>query len=146
MTRTSRATRRGAISARVGKREGSASTNKLDDGSLRAAVEAAEFAASIAPPNPEQMPLLGAEQYPEINAWRAELASATPMERARLLKVCADVCKKYGVNGYGFLSTTNTYNYSANTAGNESYHRDTVASYSMTARTKDATGSGWPTR
>jgi predicted Zn-dependent protease len=131
------------ITVRVGKREGNASTNKLDDGALKAAVDAAEFAASIAPPNPEQMPLIGPQKYPEINSWREELAAATPMDRARLLKICADVCKKYGVNGYGFLSTTNTYNFSAATSGNEFYNRDTVASYSMTARTKDATGSGW---
>jgi predicted Zn-dependent protease len=129
--------------ARIGKREGSASTNKLDDAGLKAAVEAAEFAASIAPPNPEQMPLLGPQTYPEINAWRAGLAGATPMDRARLLKICADVCKKRGVNGYGFLSTSNTYSFTANTASNEYYARDTVAGYSMTARTKDATGSGW---
>ncbi|HWP43923.1 MAG TPA: DNA gyrase modulator, partial [Blastocatellia bacterium] len=131
------------VSVRIGKREGSASTNKLDDRSLKATVEAAEFAASIAPPNPEQMPLIGPQKYPEVNSWREALARSTPANRARLLKVCADICKKYGVNGYGFLSTTNTYSFSANTAGNEFYHRDTLASYSMTARTKDATGSGW---
>ncbi|HKP85007.1 MAG TPA: TldD/PmbA family protein [Blastocatellia bacterium] len=131
------------LTARMGKREGSASTNKLDDASLKATVESAEFAASLAPPNPEQMPLVGPQAYPEINSWRAGLAAATPMDRARLLKVCADVCKKQGVNGYGFLSTSNTYTFAANTAGNEYYGRDTVAGYSMTARTKDATGSGW---
>jgi predicted Zn-dependent protease len=131
------------ITVRAGKREGNATTNKLDDTALKATVDAAEFAASIAPPNPEQMPLVGPQKYPEINSWREELAAATPMDRARLLKVCADVCKKFGVNGYGFLSTTNTYSYTANTAGNEFYDRDTVAGYSMTARTKDATGSGW---
>ncbi|HVG21825.1 MAG TPA: TldD/PmbA family protein [Blastocatellia bacterium] len=131
------------VTARVGKREGNASTNKLDHGSLKAAVEAAEFAASIAPPNPEQMPLVGPQKYPDINSWRESLAAATPADRARLLKACSDVCKKYDVNGYGFLSTTNTYVFSAATSGNEFYTRDTVASYSMTARTKDATGSGW---
>lgn len=131
------------VTARVGKREGNAATNKLDDVALKATVEAAEFAASIAPPNPEQMPMVGPQKYPEINSWREELALATPADRARLLKICADVCKKYGVNGYGFLSTTNTYNFSAATSGNEFYNRDTVANYSMTARTKDATGSGW---
>lgn len=131
------------ITARIGKREGNATTNKLDDASLKTAIESAEFAAGLAPPNPEQMPLLGLQKYPEINSWRAELAAATPMDRARLLKICADVCKKHGVNGYGFLSTTNTYSFNANTAGNEFYSRDTVAAYSMTARTKDATGSGW---
>ena len=131
------------ITARIGKREGNATTNKLDDAALKAAVEAAEFAASIAPPNPEQMPMLGPQKYPEIDSWRERLAAATPMDRARLLKICADVCRKQGVNGYGFLSTSNTYSYSANTAGNEYYGRDTVAGYSMTARTKDATGSGW---
>lgn len=131
------------VTARIGKREGNATTNKLDDAALKTTVEAAEFAASISPPNPEQMPMLGAQKYPDINSWREGLASATPMDRARLLKTCADVCKKYGVNGYGFLSTSNTYLYSANTTGNEYYGRDTVAGYSMTARTKDATGSGW---
>ncbi|HET9532940.1 MAG TPA: TldD/PmbA family protein [Blastocatellia bacterium] len=131
------------LSVRIGKREGSASTNKLDDKSLKAAVEAAEFGASIAPPNPEQMPLVGPQKYPEVNSWRAPLAASTPADRARLLKICADICKTHGVNGYGYLSTTNTYIFSANTAGNEFYHRDTLASYSMTARTKDATGSGW---
>jgi predicted Zn-dependent protease len=131
------------VRVHIGKREGAASTNKLDDQSLKTAVEAAEFAAGIAPPNPEPTPLIGPQKYPEVNSWREALANSTPLERARLLKVCADICKKYGVNGYGYLSTTNTYNFTANTSGNEFYHRNTLAAYSMTARTKDATGSGW---
>src|SRR5580700_788420 len=48
-------------------RSGVMTVNDLDDDSLLAAVKKAEELAAIAPPNPERLPLLGAQKYPETN-------------------------------------------------------------------------------
>ena len=49
---------------------GRMTVNDLDDASLRAAVKKAEELAAIAPPNPERLPPLGPQEYPETQRFR----------------------------------------------------------------------------
>ena len=53
--------------------------NDLDDASLRAAVKKAEELAAIAPPNPERLPPLGPQEYPDD----AAISTSAPPPRAR---------------------------------------------------------------
>src|SRR5215471_14112653 len=48
------------------KRSGSASVNDWSDDALRSGVELAERLARVSKPNPEHMPPLGPQKYPEI--------------------------------------------------------------------------------
>ena len=59
-------------------RTGAYGVNDLDDASLRTAVAKAEELAVIAPPNPERLPDLGAQQFPETH----DLDEATAAARA----------------------------------------------------------------
>src|SRR5215213_3248260 len=54
------------VQSTVGKKRASATTNKLDDASLRRAVDLAERLAKLSPDDPELMPELGPQQYLEI--------------------------------------------------------------------------------
>jgi predicted Zn-dependent protease len=50
------------VTAHVGRRSGSSTTNQLDDASLKQAVDTAERLARLAPEDPEFMPELSAQE------------------------------------------------------------------------------------
>ena len=67
-----------------GRKVGSATTNKLDDASLRAVVERAEALARLSPEDPELMPELGPQQYGESRSWSDDTsASIRPLAGLR---------------------------------------------------------------
>src|SRR6478672_110059 len=57
------------VIARFGKRSGSASTNRLDDDGLHAAVQMSERVAKLSPEDPEAMPELSAQMYQSGVNW-----------------------------------------------------------------------------
>ena len=56
-----------SVVSTIGKRRASASTNVLDDATLKRTVDLAERLAKLAPEDPEIMPELGAQTYPSRN-------------------------------------------------------------------------------
>src|SRR5207237_2932014 len=77
-------------------RTGAYATNDLDDASLRSAVKKAEELAGIAPPNPERLPAVGAQEYPETRDYDERTAVARSPEMIPHLKriVDAAIAKK----------------------------------------------------
>src|SRR5882724_2034630 len=61
-------------------RTGSYAANDLDDASLLAAMKKAEELAVIATPNPEHLPAVGAQQYPETHDFDERTAKARAPE------------------------------------------------------------------
>ena len=57
------------VQSAFGKRNATASTNKLDDTGLQQVVANAEKLARLSPEDPEAMPELGPQQYAESNGW-----------------------------------------------------------------------------
>src|SRR5438105_461252 len=53
------------------RRSGSSSVNEFSDEALRAGVQQAEALAKISRPNPEDMPALGPQKYPELTNFDA---------------------------------------------------------------------------
>src|SRR5450631_2988268 len=62
-------------SVRDGK-NGSTRVDEFDDASLREAVKRTEQLAMIAPPNPERVPPLEKQKYPDVENYAASTASA----------------------------------------------------------------------
>ena len=60
-----------AVTARNGKRSGTATANQFDDATLERVVRRAEELAQLAPEDPETMPPLGAQQYRKFALERA---------------------------------------------------------------------------
>lgn len=136
------------VTATVGKRRASATTNALDEASLRRAVDLAGRLARLSPENPELMPELGPQTYSPVNAFIEGTAALTPEARASAVKRTIDAGLARGKTignlfVAGFLSARAGATAVATNKGLFAYHRSTDADLSTTVRTPDGTGSGW---
>ena len=133
------------ITSTVGRRRASASTNVLDDASLKRTVELAERLAKLAPEDPELMPELAAQQYASVSAFVDRTAELSPEARARAAQTVIDAeqarTNRLAVAGYIEANAGATA--VATNAGLFGYHSSTDVSMSTTARTPDGTGSGY---
>ena len=132
----------------VGRRRASATTNVLDDASLRRTVDLAERLARLSPEDPELMPELGPQQYIAVNGYVDRTAALTPEARAEAVKRAVDAAREAGKAAgdmfvAGFLEANAGANCLATSRGLFAYYPSTDVNLGVTARTPDATGSGW---
>ncbi|HEX9691941.1 MAG TPA: TldD/PmbA family protein [Gemmatimonadales bacterium] len=133
-----------AVQSWYGARHAVVTTNDLSDDSLRMVVEKSEALAQLAPEDPENMPPLGPQRYPAVQAYFQSTAQLDPAERARAAMTALEVTRSAGdLEAAGFIVSGASANAIANSAGLFAYHRSTSANYTLTVRTKDGTGSGW---
>jgi len=131
------------VISKFGKRSGSASTNQLDDATLRTVVQTAERIAKLSPEDPEAMPELGPQVYqPGIN-WSDATASLDPTSRATAVKRITEPAKTGGLVSTGFMEAITGAQAIANSKGLFAYNRSTSSVLTTTVRTPDGTGSGW---
>ena len=126
-----------------GKRSSFVTTNKLDDASLRAAVQQSERLARLAPEDPELMPEQGPQQYSEARAWSDATAAVDPAGRADAVRRIAEPSRAAGLISTGYLETNGGSSAVATSAGLFAFARETAAALTTTVRTPDGTGSGW---
>jgi predicted Zn-dependent protease len=131
------------VTVTVGRRRASASTNVLDDASLRRTVELAAQLARLSPEDPELMPELGQQAYAAINAYFEDTANLTPAARAGAVRRAVDGSGGGKIFVAGFLDAYIIDVAVATSRGLFAYHRTTDVELSATARTPDGTGSGW---
>jgi predicted Zn-dependent protease len=136
------------VTATLGRRRASASTNVLDDASLKRTVDLAARLARLSPEDPELMPELGPQTYANVSAYIDRTANLDPETRATAVRRAIEAANNAGkdagpVFSAGFLEFNASAIAVANSAGLFAYHRTTAADFSMTARTPDGTGSGW---
>jgi len=132
------------ITVFYGQKSASASTHQFDDGSLKSAIEQAQELAKRRPDNPELMPPVKPPQdYLVVDGALPPAVAFGPAERARLVKQSVDVCEKKGVLGAGYIPKLHWTDALANSEGLFAYYRYAEASFILTCRTPDGTGSGW---
>src|SRR5262245_26213558 len=132
------------ITVFYGQKSASASTHQFDDGSLKSAIEQAQELAKRRPDNPELMPPVKPPQdYLVVDGALPPAVAFGPAERARLVKQSVDVCEKKGVLGAGYIPKLHWTDAYANSEGLFAYNRYAEASFILTCRTPDGTGSGW---
>jgi predicted Zn-dependent protease len=131
------------VSIRVafGKKNGSASTNRLDANSLIEALRKAEAIARLAPEDPEYLPPLPKQKYMDIPSFRSSTASATPMDVAKRTQPVIEQCEKNGLVGAGILTNSVSARGVAASSGLFGYNQSTEAEFSLTATADDS--SGW---
>ncbi len=131
------------VTATVGGRSASVTTNRLDEASLAAAARQASEVARLVPVNPERMPELGPQRYPAAGG--RDLTLPSPAERAAAARLVADRARAAGLVATGFIECRAGATALATSRGLFAY--DTTAAVTMTAtvRTADGTGSGWAT-
>ena len=131
----------------LGKRRASVSGNQIDDPSIAALVSRAVAMARVAPEDPEAMPLLPPQAYTTVPAaYDRAMAEMSSDARAAMAQTAIVSARQAGLNGAGFFRHEGGTLVLASSAGLVAHHGRTYGSFSMTARTKDATGSGWGMR
>ena len=131
------------VESSYGKKTGTATINEFDDASLEKVVRRSEELAQLAPENPESMPLLGPQKYPDPQGYFESTAGINPEWRAKESGTSIDLCKEHKLFGAGFLEDDNSYVAVANTRGLIGYQRSTGVDFSVTVRTTDGKGSGY---
>lgn len=115
-----------------------------DRAALTALAERALAMAKLAPEDPEWVGVLGAQAIrPVAAAWDAGAANLDAAARAKAARGAIALCEKAGVLGAGFVESAAERTWLASSAGLRAEHAWTNASFTMTARTPDGTGSGW---
>ncbi|MCS6988987.1 MAG: TldD/PmbA family protein [Chloroherpetonaceae bacterium] len=132
-----------SVSAKFGKRVGSASANELDDASIERCVRRAEELARLAPENPEAMPFLEPQTYLESQAYFEPTATITPDYRASVAQEGISQAEKLGMTAAGFFEDGARFSAMANSKGLFAYHKSTGMEFTLTVRTNDGTGSGY---
>ena len=132
------------ITVYYGLKSATTSTHQFDDTSLKTAIEQAQELAKRRPDNPELMPLVKPPQeYLPIDAALPSAVDFGPAERARMVAQSVAICEKKGVLGSGYIPKLHWTDAYANSEGLFAYYRYAEASFILTCRTPDGTGSGW---
>jgi predicted Zn-dependent protease len=134
-----------SIRASFGQRTARSTTNKLDDESLRRAVQSAEAIARVQQPNPDLLPLAGPGDVgsPESPPSRyfEQTAAITPQDRAASVGKIVDVAKKYKLTAAGICSSSRSVEALVNSKGVAVFHQQTSAEISVTMLAGNS--SGW---
>jgi predicted Zn-dependent protease len=127
----------------IGGKRGSASTNEMDDESLKSTVALAEQLARISPVDREYMPTIGRQTYEPVNGYADATSNISLTSRAKTINDAIVACEKSKVIGAGFHQARGTAGASLTKNGNFIYDRSSLVSLGMTARTPDGTSSGY---
>ena len=133
-----------SIQSAFGPKHAVTSTNDFSDEGIERAVRQSEALARLAPDDPEAMPLLGPQQYENVNAYFESTAQLGPEGRAEAARLAIDPCNAAGdLKAAGFLVTGIGAGAVGNSKGLFGYQASTSSNYTLTVRTSDGTGSGW---
>ncbi len=131
------------ISSTKDRRTGTIATNETSDDALRSAVARAEELASFAPQDPEYVEPLGPQKYPETSSFDEATSRASQAEMLPGVRAAIEGSEKHKLNVAGYFELETESFALGNQRGNFAYAQRTDAEFSLTARTADATGSGW---
>jgi predicted Zn-dependent protease len=126
-----------------GKKSASATVNQLDPRTLAEVVERSEQLARLAPDDPERLPGLGPQSYPDVAAYDPTIESSAAADIARGTALCIEGARAAGLSAAGYSQASTTASWLGNRRGLEGFHRRSEASFSQTVRTAEADGSGW---
>jgi len=131
------------VTSSFGKRSGTASVNQTDSSSLERTVRHSEETARFAPEDPERMPMLEGQRYAKIEGYDEAAAATPPSYRAGIAGKAIGLAKEKNVMAAGFFTNAGEATAIGNSRGLFGFRRQSLVTYSTTARTPDGTGSGW---
>jgi PmbA protein len=115
-----------------------ATTNRLDEDSLFAAVKSSLQLAHSQPKIPGLLPMPGKQHYRAVNRFTNETAAVTPEARARAVKKACDLAIRNGQVAAGIFSTGQSQSALGNTQALFAAHRQTEAEFSITMQDEPA--------
>ena len=120
-----------------------ASTNRIDDDSLRACIRRAESVLRYRNVNPDTPPLRHAEKYLDTNLWSDATFNLNAEGRAALQEKLVEPAQAEQLLSAGYLETSAIGNGVMNSAGLFAYQPQTRAELSVTVRNAKGTAAGW---
>jgi PmbA protein len=133
------------VRAVINKKIGVASTNRLDDESLRRVTEQALEIARIQPENPEFHSLPEPQPIIPAPSYNERTAQFTPEERAHNVGIIVKLAKEHGLEAAGAFSTGTQYTAIANSLGIFAYEPRTECECHAVIMA-DERGSGYTQR
>jgi predicted Zn-dependent protease len=135
-----------SVSSSFGKKTGTATIDEFDDASLQKVVSRSEELAKLAPDNPEHMPLLGPQDFPESITYVQSTADITPDTRAEAVGKSIQVSRDAKLQAAGYLENTVEFEAILNSKGLFAYNKGTDVVFTITTRNEEGTGSGYAAR
>src|ERR1700692_3889957 len=130
-----------SVRTQVNQRTARATTNRTDEDSLRAAIEASLSLAHSQPKNPNLLPVPRKQRYRGVNRFVKQTASLTPEDRARAVRRACDLAIKKGQTAAGIFSSAQAQSMMGNSRGLFAAYRDTHAVFSITMQ--EASAASW---
>src|SRR4029077_4191835 len=130
-----------SVRTQVDQRTARATTNRTDEDSLRAAIEASLSLADSQPKNPHLLPLPGKQRYRGVQRFVNKTAALTPEDRARAVRRACDLAVKKGQTAAGIFSSAQTQSAMGNSRGLFAAYRDTHAVFSVTMQ--EGSAASW---
>ncbi len=133
-----------SVRVQMGGRTARATTNRLDDESLRRVVRQAEELAQVQEEDPELLPMLtSAEQGSAAGAgrWCEATAAMGAGERAEQVAAMVAIAERDALNAAGVYSCGSHFEALFNSHGIARWYRQTLAEASITMQAEDS--SGW---
>lgn len=124
-----------------GGRTARASTNRLDEASVRAAVARAEALAERQQPDPELLPMAEAQSYSAVAREISATTALTPEARAATVGEMVAIAERESMTAAGIMASSHSAFSILNSRGLEAHYRETSAEYSVTMLAADS--SGW---
>ena len=121
-----------SIRTAVDGRTARVATNRIDEDSLRAAIENAASLAAQQPKDPHLLPLLGKQKYRPVRRFHPGTAALSPESRARAVKHACQLAEKHGQVAAGIFSSGQNQCFLANSRGLATAYRQTHATFSVT--------------
>jgi len=118
-----------------------ASTNKLDEESLRRVVRDCRQAARASQVIPALLPMPGRQTYPAVNRFSEATAAAGPEDRARLAGSAVSIAERSSLTAAGVVATGQSLLGIMNSRGLAAFYRDTHSEFSVTMTAPNS--SGW---
>jgi predicted Zn-dependent protease len=125
----------------VDQRMARASSNKLDEDSIRRLAESALELARLAPRDPDLLPMPGPQMYRAVSRYDPETAELSAEERARAVAAVIGRAQADHLTAAGVFSSGSAVTALFNSRGMRAFHEETTSEFSVTMM--GPSSSGW---
>jgi predicted Zn-dependent protease len=109
-----------------------ATTNRVDEDSLRTTIQASLSLAQSQPKNPRLLPVPGKQKYRRVNRFVKKTAALTAEDRARAVRSTCELALKKGQVAAGIFSSGQSQSVIGNSRGLFAAYRETHSEFSVT--------------
>ncbi len=115
-----------------------ATTNRVDEDSLRGSIDASLSLAHSQPKDPRLLPVPGKQRYRKVERFARPTATLTPEDRARAVRRACDLAVKRGQVAAGIFASGQSQTAMGNSRGLFAAYRETHAESSITMQEQPA--------